>query len=44
MRRTTVIGLACIGVGVISALLGRCDFSTWFAAAVVIGALAERPV
>jgi hypothetical protein len=43
MKRTTVIGLACIGVGVFSAALGRSDFSTWLAAAVVIAALAERP-
>ena len=41
MKRTTVIGLACIGVGVVSFALGRADYSTWLSAAVVIAALAE---
>ena len=40
MNRSIAIGCACLGVGVLAFALGRDDYSSWMAAAVVIGALA----
>jgi hypothetical protein len=42
MNRTIAIGVACLCVGVLAFVLGRSDYSSWMAAAVVIGALSGR--